>query len=726
MTKKHFLAVLFVFTLITSLLSGTVASGAQTPPDLIQTYTWEPYQLSVGYPGDWTMIDKEGVISLRPAGRDVSDGLGPEMVLFTVPFTPGEFDSVISTLIGSDAQYNTISSSALEGYLTQSAALTWPANNTMGALLLIRYGADTALAITYRVRVNESAQHLPLFDAMLSSLTFETAPRLQGDFSSVSAASIQLPQRHVWSATGLALYMPDGWMIEETIESGSPTIAISPTNQDSDPYMVQATILADATAADLRYLAEAISEEDDLRSAITDTTVAGYPGVTYDFIGGDVFPDFHVWTVLFALPDGENSVLLFLGTNREYWDEFRPFASAMISSIEPAAGPVLSVPSRVIASGLAEKSTILARRQDGGGTKPFNWEEYGVTFTLPETWETVQGGQEFDLALVSPEAAAGSGGSFIVVQIFPSLGPDTTPESALQASAEQVESEVLPYSAGGADGVTVDFSDEASQTINHLILLAYGDKGSVLYFQTSAPTEDEDALILEVLASMVIAPVMADHAAVDAAWQTSLAAGEGLVYGDVEAPVRMVEFLDFSCGHCANYSYDVERLLPLEADAGRIRVEWALLDTIGGDLSNAAAQATYCATEQGKGYTAYKTLFEGYINEGRDTAYSRDGISRLLGETGLDLDALNACIDDQTYLDQIISARDRANGYGVTGTPSVLLGVGEEDVAFMLLPSGDNWSGEIPINVLRAILKSVIEDGQNIPDAVTTFFEEQG
>jgi protein-disulfide isomerase len=151
-----------------------------------------------------------------------------------------------------------------------------------------------------------------------------------------------------------------------------------------------------------------------------------------------------------------------------------------------------------------------------------------------------------------------------------------------------------------------------------------------------------------------------------------------------------------------------------------------LLDTVGGDLSNAAAQATYCAAEQGKGYSAYKALWQGYMNEGRDTAYARDGISRLLSDLDLDIDALNACIDDGTYADQISGNGERGNSLGVTGTPSVLLGVGDEDAAFMLLPSGEKWAGEVPIYALRAVLKKVIDDKLSLPDAVTAFFNEEG
>jgi protein-disulfide isomerase len=240
-----------------------------------------------------------------------------------------------------------------------------------------------------------------------------------------------------------------------------------------------------------------------------------------------------------------------------------------------------------------------------------------------------------------------------------------------------------------------------------------------MYVQTNAPP-DQDELILGILQSMVINPPVPDDEAINAAWQHSLAEDRTLRYGDLDSPVSMIEFFDFSCSHCADYSFDVGRLLALEVEPGRLRIEFVLLDIIGGEFSNTAAQATLCATEQGKGYTAYKSLWLGYFNQGPEAAYSRTGTTDLLGtdEIGLDVDALNACLDAGTYADLIQSANSRAQEVGVNGTPSVLLGVNGDTPAFLALPDGQRWTGGVPVSVLRHVLDRVINDGVPLSDAL--------
>lgn len=370
-------------------------------------------------------------------------------------------------------------------------------------------------------------------------------------------------------------------------------------------------------------------------------------------------------------------------------------------------------------------SPLEDRRQDGD-SQPYLWEEYGITFPLPAEWKTIQGGQDFDLALVSPEAYTSGTGSYITVQTFPTLGPGATLQSALTSVAEQVKSEVTPFATAGLEGATVDFKDESSGSLQHLILLPYGTKGETLYFQALAASEEDDALVLGILDGMTINPPVTDHAAVDAAWQASLAADGTLAYGSPDAPVHMVEYLDFSCSHCASFSYDMEHLMALEVDSGNARIEFVLMNTIGGEISTPPTQATYCATEQGKGYSAYKALFQGYLNEGYDVAYTADGIVDLLGaeEVGVDVEALKACMDDGKYLDVITQSNIRAHDAGVTGTPSLLLGLGSDAPAFLILPSGDQWSGEIPIHILRVIIKAAIEDGQSLQDAANAYFNQ--
>ncbi len=101
MKQRHLTGLLVAVSLLVSLLSGTIVSGAQSAPELTETFTWQPYGLTVQYPTDWAITEGQ-TVSIHPTGRDISDGLGPELVLFQMPITsPDILDSWIESFTNS-------------------------------------------------------------------------------------------------------------------------------------------------------------------------------------------------------------------------------------------------------------------------------------------------------------------------------------------------------------------------------------------------------------------------------------------------------------------------------------------------------------------------------------------------------------------------------------------------------------------------------------------------
>lgn len=373
----------------------------------------------------------------------------------------------------------------------------------------------------------------------------------------------------------------------------------------------------------------------------------------------------------------------------------------------------------VLTTGAAISDASAPGQQAADPTRVFVWEEYGITFTIPEMWQTLGQSQNFDFALVAPGVLESGEGAFIMLQVYPTLGPDTTLENALDPLAEQTGGNVAPFSAAGLEGVGVSFTDETSGTSNHIVLLPYGDKGAVLFIQASAKSEDE-ATVLGILDSMVIEPPVPDYAAIDEAWQASLAEEGRLIYGDSDAPVSLIEFFSYTCGHCANYSMPIERLIALEAETGRIRIETAPI--AGDELAMRATRATLCATEQGKGFSAHKALWDGYLTVGYQQAYSEEGVRSALEPLGVDLDALAACMSADTYSGALDAIRTDFLDYGLSGTPTVMLGANGSPLETIKLPNGQVWSGTVPIDALRALIDLIIEDDLSVSEAASRYF----
>lgn len=375
---------------------------------------------------------------------------------------------------------------------------------------------------------------------------------------------------------------------------------------------------------------------------------------------------------------------------------------------------LLAVPGALEAADARPQPAEHPFRQD---MQEFIWADYGVSLTIPADWSSLGASQDYDLALVSPAAMQSGAGAFIIFEVFPSLGGDS-PQAALQPIADDTGSAIQEFGSGGY-GVTV--MNEQAGIEQNLVLYPYNAQGAALLVQTSGSGED-NGLLMDILASLMIDPPQLDYAAADAAFQASLEAEGVLVYGDPGSPVKMREYFSYTCGHCANYTLPLENLIALDVETGRAWFELAPLAS--DEKSTLATHATYCAAAQGKGYSVYKALFNDYLQNGYENAYTEDAVQGVISrdEFGLDVDAMNTCIEDQTYADEIASVRTTFTDFGLTGTPTVVMAAQGDDLAPIMFPDGQVWSGTIPLNALREITDTIIESDVSAQEAANTFF----
>ena len=725
MKQRHLTGLLVAVSLLVSLLSGTIVSGAQSAPDLTKAFTWQPYGLTVHYPADWAITEKGQAVSLHPAARNVSDGLGPELVLFEVPITaPGMLDGVIESFTNAyGGQHDAVISGSLGGYATQSTQLTWDSTGAVGGLLLVAASDDQALGAAYIVRRSESAIFMPILQAITASLSFDSTAGARTTGTSFSVTSVQLPQPFNWDAVGLSLYFPADWQVVESASNAADAgRLLTARPADGLPFrLIQAMTLEGYSNLNLQQLAQLVTGAYQTIGDPADVTVAGYPAVLVDLIDESGTPTLVMRTLAVDMVDQNTLVLFMLSADQSVWDAFRPLASAFLSSVERTGAQTAFVPAGGTLSPVARAlpGSLDTRRQDGPTTTPYDWVTFGIAFNLPEGWADIHDGQNFDLALVSPEAIAAGQGAYLTMRIFSTLGQDTTIESALQSLADQSGGTLAPFTAAERDGMAVTFTDDSNSTDNMLILLPYGEGESVMYIQTVAPSGGNE-VITTILDSMTVDPPQPDYAAADAAWQASLAADGTLTYGSADAPVQMIEYLSFTCSHCADYTLQMEHLTALEVEQGRLRIEWAPL--AGDTFAELATHATYCAAEQGKGFSTYEALYGGFISQGYDVAYTPEGLTALLEPLGVDMGALQTCIDAKTYQASIDKVRQDFVDNGLTGTPTLMLAKNGDAFETLLFPDGTVWSGVVPIDILTTVLDSIISDGLSIADAMTAYF----
>ena len=154
--------------------------------------------------------------------------------------------------------------------------------------------------------------------------------------------------------------------------------------------------------------------------------------------------------------------------------------------------------------------------------------------------------------------------------------------------------------------------------------------------------------------------------------QQSRQADGGFVLGSDSAPVTIVAFEDFLCGHCQRYKATVDQLIDEYVMKGLARFEYRFTPVVHPAYSPLTGHLTECADSlrAGSFWHAHDVMYE--IASARQ--YS-DNSSRLFAEKmDLPYADLLACTADATQVDKDLQL---ANQLGVTGTPTVFVRYGD-------------------------------------------------
>jgi len=137
--------------------------------------------------------------------------------------------------------------------------------------------------------------------------------------------------------------------------------------------------------------------------------------------------------------------------------------------------------------------------------------------------------------------------------------------------------------------------------------------------------------------------------------------------GPDDAAVTIVVFSDFGCSACAQVWPTLNEVLELYPE--EVRVAYRAFP-LGGDPSSVsvqAANAAFCAGEQGLFWEMHRVLFEhrAELGEADYLAYGE--------EIGVEMEAFGVCLEELRYADQIESDRAAAMEAGVQALPTVFV-----------------------------------------------------
>ena len=143
--------------------------------------------------------------------------------------------------------------------------------------------------------------------------------------------------------------------------------------------------------------------------------------------------------------------------------------------------------------------------------------------------------------------------------------------------------------------------------------------------------------------------------------------------GDPKAPVKMIVYSDFQCIYCMRYWDETEsQIIETYVNTGKVYYEYRSFGDFLGPESGVAAEAAYCAGEQGKFWEYHDLLFFNWTGEGSGD-FSTDRLDQYARELDLDTQRFSGCLTDGTYKSWLERDVTDAQAGGIRATPSFLI-----------------------------------------------------
>ncbi|MCU0493949.1 MAG: DsbA family protein [Chloroflexaceae bacterium] len=146
----------------------------------------------------------------------------------------------------------------------------------------------------------------------------------------------------------------------------------------------------------------------------------------------------------------------------------------------------------------------------------------------------------------------------------------------------------------------------------------------------------------------------------------------GLAWGPKNAPITVIEYVDYECPSCRYFALNYEQaFVQAFANSGKVRFE-IHPTPLHGQGAELAAQGAYCAAEQNKFWPYHDSLFLNQPVHGSG-GFSVATINAVATGVGMDGTAFAACLSSGKYEQRVQQDLNMATANGVTGTPTFVV-----------------------------------------------------
>ena len=171
--------------------------------------------------------------------------------------------------------------------------------------------------------------------------------------------------------------------------------------------------------------------------------------------------------------------------------------------------------------------------------------------------------------------------------------------------------------------------------------------------------------------------------------------------GSESAPITIVKFGDYQCEACYYWFHNTRStLIDNYIETGKAKLVFLDLPFLGRD-SITAAEASYCAEDQGKYWEYHTMLYTFQEVEAYDSGWAdRDRLNAFASSLDMNMDEFNECMDSSKYKNRVKANFDEAMRNGIQSTPTFIL-ISQDGKT-------EKFAGAQPYSVFAATIESML------------------
>ena len=144
------------------------------------------------------------------------------------------------------------------------------------------------------------------------------------------------------------------------------------------------------------------------------------------------------------------------------------------------------------------------------------------------------------------------------------------------------------------------------------------------------------------------------------------------IIGNKNAKITILEFGDYQCTFCYKFNHEtLNKIKKTYVETGKISFTYKDFPLNGYD-SILAAQASFCAEDQGKYWEYHDILFENWAGE-RTGWITIEALHSFAKQIKLEPEQFNECLNNNKHRQKVIDNENFAKDVGINATPSFLV-----------------------------------------------------